>query len=224
MKKVFQKNNFIFLIVIFSALCIQAVGHYYAHSFRIGRYFYVSWVFLRILIPCLMIPVLGIPFREIGIRMPMVDPRIKKILIYGILGLLGIFIVIQLSQSYQQSYSHSFHSGDRNSISRLVNFLIFTASTLTGWEFLHRGFLLRGIVYSFKRDGSVDEDTGNIIAIAVVAIFEVMFHFTKPGLEVAGMLVGSPILSYIALRTGSIWIPLLLHFIVEMLFILSLIF
>ena len=101
--------------------------------------------------------------------------------------------------------------------------MLFTGSTLTGWEFLHRGFLLMGLVYILTERERLSAPTASITAIALVWAFEVLFHFIKPELEALGMLVGSPVLSWLALRTRSIWIPFLIHLLVELLFVASLV-
>ena len=59
------------------------------------------------------------------------------------------------------------------------------------------------------------------IALLFVWAFEVLFHFVKPQTEAFGMLVGSPFLSYVTLKTGSIWPAFLLHLGVEAVFIIS---
>jgi len=49
-------------------------------------------------------------------------------------------------------------------------------------------------------------------------VFEVLHHFAKPPLEALALFAGSPLLSWIALRTGSLWIPLVAHLLIEALF------
>jgi membrane protease YdiL (CAAX protease family) len=73
-----------------------------------------------------------------------------------------------------------------------------------------------------ERDG-IRPETASMMAIAAVWIFEVVFHFIKPELEALGLLIGSPLLSWLALRLRSIWVSFLIHFLVELLFISALI-
>jgi membrane protease YdiL (CAAX protease family) len=87
------------------------------------------------------------------------------------------------------------------------------------WELFFRGFLLFGLREVLRAGGRDGADT---IAILVTASFEVLYHFIKPSpLEACGMLLGSPILSYVALRHGSVWIPLLGHVWIEYLWFMA---
>ncbi len=212
-----------FIIIIFSALCIQLTGHYHARKFIVGDHFYASWVILRIIIPFFLIWLLKIPISRIGLGKPSVDKKNVKIIIFLFIMIPVIFVGIYYFQGYFNTYSGSFSSHGSGKLARFLNFGIFTASTLTGWEFLHRGFLLMGLMYVLTEKEGVHPETAIKMAVAVPWIFEVVFHFIKPELEAVGMLVGSPILSYIAIRTDSIWIPFFIHLFVEMLFICSLI-
>jgi len=78
-----------------------------------------------------------------------------------------------------------------------------------------------GIVYVTTKKEGLSRKSAEKIAISFVWIFEVVFHFIKPEMEALGMLAGSPLLSYIALRTNSIWIAFFLHLCVEFIFIFS---
>jgi hypothetical protein len=206
------------LIIILSALLIQLLGRYHAADFRIGRYFYVSWIVLRIAFPLLILFLLRIPVSQIGLGLPKADKHLIRIIIFMAVGLPAIFIGIQLSPGYLNTYANTFGS---DSFARFTNFAFFTISTLTGWEFLHRGFLLMGIVYVITKKEGMSRKSAEKIAISFVWIFEVVFHFIKPEMEALGMLAGSPLLSYIALRTNSIWIAFFLHLCVEFIFIFS---
>ncbi len=229
-KKDLMKNNKVsdlispFLFMIFAAICIQLAGRYHAaQTLVFQKYFFTLWVILRIAVPLVAIKFLKIPFSQVGLCFPKID---KKMLVY--IGL--IFFLLSLSfigvyfyQDYLSSYSGSFKAGRADNVSRFFNFMIFTSSTLVGWEFLHRGFLLLGTKYILTEREGVDEKTAITIAIAIVWIFEVFYHFIKPELEAIGLLIGSPILSYIAIRSRSILLPFLIHLFVETLFIVTLI-
>jgi hypothetical protein len=204
-------------ILIGMALLIQLFGRYHAHDYTIGHFYY-SWVLLRIIIPLIVIRAMRIPFSKLGLGLPIFDKFLKILCIIAFLGLFGIYLVIHFSPQYLGHYSKAFGSFESE---RFVNFMIFTLSTLTGWEFLHRSFLLMGVVYLLGRDNRVGETTLHQIAVLIVWIFEVLFHFIKPQMEAVGMLLGSPFLSYITLKTGSIWPAFLIHLGVEIVFILS---
>ncbi|MBN2158394.1 MAG: CPBP family intramembrane metalloprotease [Spirochaetes bacterium] len=211
-----------FLIIIFTALAAQLAGSYHAKSFIIGDSFYALWVVLRIVVPVIVLMALKIPFSRIGLGLPRLDRKMRTVVIAGIVVLIVIFAGIYFIQGYFSHYAYSFGGGSR--FDRFASFMVFTASTLTGWEFLHRGFLLMGLRYVLTEREGIREETAVMLAVAVAWIFEVVFHFVKPELEALGLLVGSPILSWLALKTRSIWLPFLFHFLVELLFISALIF
>jgi membrane protease YdiL (CAAX protease family) len=212
-----------FMVIIVTALMIQFLGSYHAGSFIIGTYFYALWVLLRIAIPVGILLILKVPLSQIGLGLPRFDRKTKTIVIIAVLILLIAFIGIYFLRGYFSFYSTAFAEQGDGGVARFANFMIFTGSTLTGWEFLHRGFLLMGISYVLTERDNVRAETAVKIAVAVVWIFEVVFHFIKPELEALGLLVGSPMLSWLALRTRSIWVPFLIHFLVELLFIIALI-
>jgi len=204
-------------IIIGSALLIQLLGRYHAHDFKIG-YLYYSWILLRILFPVIILYFLKTPFTQLGLKPPTIDRFLKRLIPLSIGGLFGIYLAINASPGYLATYAN--HYGP-DCLTRLTNFSIFTLSTLTGWEFLHRGFLLLGITYLLTEKEGLDRGQAGGIALLFVWVFEVLFHFVKPSMEAFGMLLGSPFLSYITLRTGSIWPAFLLHLGVELVFIIS---
>ena len=212
-----------FMVIIFTALMAQLIGTYYARALVVGDYFYLSWLILRILLPCIVLLLLKIPLTEIGLGLPIVDRRMARVLIAGAVVLVAAFAGIYFMSGYFSFYTGSFTGSDGGRAGRFANFMIFTSSTLTGWEFLHRGFLLLGLRYALGAREKIPERNAALIAMAIVWVFEVVFHFIKPPVEALGLLVGSPLLSWLALRTRSIWLPFLFHLAVEILFILSLI-
>ncbi len=212
-----------FLIIIAAAIMIQLLGRYHATDiFVFKRYFYTLWIVLRIGLPFIIILLLAIPFSRLGFRLPEID---KKMAV-GVGVIFGLLIVgfagVQFYQGYFHSYANVFHSGAMNGYSRFVNFLIFTTSTLIAWEIFHRGFLLMGVRYVLAEKEGVNDATAIQVAIALVWVFEVVYHFIKPEPEAFGLFIGSPVLSYIAIRSKSIILPFLIHLSVEMLFITAL--
>ncbi len=211
-----------FLILIGTALAVQAAGTYHAHSLVIGGTFYLSWFLLRLGVPLIVVVILGIPLSRLGLGAPKIDRSTGVILAAGAVALIVAFAGIYFLQGYFDYYASSFRGPAP--LARLYRFMLFTGSTLPGWEFLHRSFLLMGILHVLKERDGIPDATAARIAVGVVWIFEVVFHFIKPGVEALGMLAGSPLLSWLALRTGSIWLPFLAHLFVEGLFIAALIF
>jgi hypothetical protein len=191
-------SKYSFPILIGTALLIQILGRYHAHNFAVGHFYY-SWVLLRIIIPLTLIQALRIPFSKLGLGLPAFDRFLKTLGIISLFGLFAIYFIIHLSPHYLGYYAKGWGALD---VDRFVNFMVFTLSTLTGWEFLHRSFLLMGIVCILGRNNRVDKPAGQQTALLIVWIFEVLFHLVKPRMEALGMLVGSPFLSYVTLKTG----------------------
>src|SRR5271157_149788 len=133
------------LIIVFTALLVQLIGRYHAEGLVMGGSFYLSWLLLRIVIPVSVLMALGIPLSRIGLAVPKIDRKTGRIIILVVALLFVAFILIYFFENYFNYYSGSFQAETR--LGRLTSFLIFTASTLTGWEFLHRGFLLMGVSY-----------------------------------------------------------------------------
>jgi membrane protease YdiL (CAAX protease family) len=212
-----------FMVIIVTAIIVQFIGSYFARALVVGDYFYLSWFLLRIPLPLLLLVALKVPLSEIGLGLPRIDRGMARALIAGAVLLVAAFACIYFMSGYFSFYSTSFRTPGGGGASRFANFMIFTSSTLTGWEFLHRAFLLMGLRYALMVQERVQERTAILIAVSVVWVFEVVFHFIKPPVEALGLLVGSPLLSWLALRTRSIWVPFLAHLLVEILFIMSLI-
>ncbi len=212
-----------FIIIVFTALASQLIGTYHAKSMILGGYFYLLWVILRIALPVAVLIALKVPLSKIGLGLPRFDPLTRNLVMVAAVILVAAFAGIYFMKGYFTFYSSAFAGPGDGTLGRFFNFMIFTSSTLTGWEFLHRGFLLMGLYYVLGERDSIPVETAAKIAIAMVWVFEVVFHFIKPELEALGLLAGSPLLSWLALRMRSIWVPFLLHFLVELLFIATLI-
>jgi len=87
---------------------------------------------------------------------------------------------------------------------------------MTGWEFLHRGVLLGGVLYCLRQYMDTPEKTAIVVAVLVVCIFEVLFHIKKPMYESFPFIPASILLSWLTIRTGSLWPAMLLHFSIEL--------
>lgn len=91
--------------------------------------------------------------------------------------------------------------------------LLWIVSWLIGWEFLHRYVLLRAGMRLWPGPGWL-----------IVPLSEGVYHLQKPLLEAAGMVVLSVILTQWAMRRGSLTLPLLVHFIIEIELLIFLLF
>lgn len=213
------------IALIFTALCAQLVGRYFAHSVLAAGNFYTLWIILRIVIPVIVLAVLRVPLSSLNLGFPRVDRKFGLVMLVLVAILLAAFLLMYLfAQGYFGSYAGHFSSYRDSRLDRFLNFMVFTSSTFPAYEFLHRCFLLMGLQYLLTERDKIDPAIAATIAIAVVWIFEVVFHLTKEHyLESVGMLIGSPILSYLAIRTRSVWTAFFSHLFVEFLFIASLI-
>ena len=70
-----------------------------------------------------------------------------------------------------------------------------------GWEFFFRGFMLFGL----------EKRIGPLLALLIQVIPSTIVHIGKPAAESFGAILGGLLFGVIALRTRSIWYPLILH-------------
>ena len=210
-------------LIIVSVIVVQFLCRYYSKHFVSGHGFHVLIFMLRIGVPILIATLyLKISWEDLGISIPEIS-KTGLLWFAGTLFLIPVCLyLIKINPSYQDYYrSYTGSSGDV-----YVRFAVFTFSTLSGWEFMHRGYLLfslKKLLAEEELKGSANhlsEQTASVIALLIVMVFETLYHFIKPDMEAFGMLIASPILSLIALRTKSILIPMLIHFYVEAWFIL----
>ncbi|MEK8024343.1 MAG: CPBP family glutamic-type intramembrane protease, partial [Candidatus Hydrogenedentota bacterium] len=171
-----------------------------------------------LLTPLALAFALGWSAADLGLSRPRLDRGSLLFILACVILICGVIPVIRLAPDYLARYATWRNAAVPLAV-RLEQFSLFTISSLLGWEFLHRGFLLFGLRRACAM-GGIPEDLSRHMAVCVTATFEVLFHFTKPGMEAAGMLLASPLLSIAAFRTGSLWVPLGLHLMIEGLFFL----
>ena len=95
----------------------------------------------------------------------------------------------------------------KSTMSHLYLFIIIEIFYLiyyVGWEFLFRGFMLFGL----------EKRYGAITAILIQTIPSAIVHIGKPVSESFGAIFAGLVFGYLAIRTRSIFYPLLLHAIV----------
>jgi membrane protease YdiL (CAAX protease family) len=199
------------ILLILTALVLQIIGRYYSKSFLI----FTSFDTLKFLLAAILPLILGRlflfdSFKEMGLGLPQLKARE-----WGVLLAIGVLIplvitLVRGSEDYLQYYQ-SYRQNQVPLAQRLQRFSLFALSTITGWEILHRGFLLPGLRKHFS----------TTTAILWIMSFEVTYHFVKPDLETWGMLVFSPLASYLVVRSKSIWPSLALHLWIEVFFILN---
>lgn len=235
-KKAWRSSIFILVLTV---LVIQLVNRYYASDFQRLLFAFFSipeWASesleislqhfrilnfsTRFVIPIvLLIFLFRIPFRDWGLGLPQMRPLFWWLSALAFL-LIPFFVALaQQDPRYTEYYLSTYANASIPTSERILRFGLFTASTFFGWAFLHRSFLLFGAYYLLTNRWSVARALAGSLAIAFVAVFEVSLHFLKPDIESWALLVGSPLMSWMALRTKSLWIPTLCHLWVEVWFI-----
>lgn len=123
------------------------------------------------------------------------------ILIGGLLAMSVIPHIPHLSSSYPRL--QLLPAADRLEILQVQ--LVWTASWIIGWEFLHRYCLLNASTQLFPVRGWW-----------LVPLSEGLYHLQKPPLEAIGMVLLSVFLTRWTLRRGNLWPALLAHLIIEL--------
>ncbi len=152
--------------------------------------------------------------QQLGTNRPQLDSRIKKLIIGIIVFLPLVITVIKLDSAYLSYYSH-YTNSEINLSRRLLNFFLITTSTIIGWEFLLRGYFCFGLKNWMNKKLHASEVVTSALIILWIMSIEVIYHFLKPSLESWGMLLASPILTWIALKTKSFWPSLFIHLYIE---------
>ncbi|MDB5036927.1 MAG: hypothetical protein JWQ35_455 [Bacteriovoracaceae bacterium] len=211
-------------VLVFSVILILLLGFYYNEPFVIGSGFHSLRFVLYLVFPILLnIFYFKISWRELGVAKPYLN-RTSKRMLFGF-AILTPFVVylIHLSPDYLNAYPY-YRNQSVSTFERLSQFSIFTFSTMVGWEFLLRAYLLFGMRRLLENQHRVSSELATALSILWVCTFEVLYHFVKPDLEAWGMLIASPILSWIAFKTRSFFVPLAFHLFIETSFIISIIY
>lgn len=219
MSPFFSKPALKIYSIYLCVLLVQMLVYYYPTLWVLGSEFRASTFFSRTLAPLIVsVGMLGYSARDMGLGSPRVSPKIWKWV-----GLFFVLIVLAVSLLRFSQNSHEFYSylNQPQSLgARFWSFAVFTLSTLPAWEILHRSFLLFGLKNILTRDFNLKREVVLPVVLANVCAFEVLFHFQKPMVEALGMVVASGALSWLALETESIWIPMVLHHFIEVVFFL----
>lgn len=208
-----------FCILLIVILLIQVIGVYVSNSFLASGGFKGYWVLSRLVLPFLVVFLLAIPLKSLYFSKPVItrENLIMMAIFTGLL--LCLFIYLQFfAADYLSHYRHGRSVEALREAGKFDRFLIFTASTIIGWEILHRGFLLGGGQYCLTKHYKLNPTAAAIIMTVIVCIFEVLFHIKKPIYEAIGMIVASPLLSYLTIKTRSLWPALTFHLLIELAF------
>lgn len=205
------------VLVFVSVLLAQGLSIYTYQHVRIGAGFYPVTFAARLLAVAVVgFGVLRLSPGELGLGWPRLSragwgwvAAAAVVFPLAVLPWLGI-------DSYQAAYAAR-RSQTPELAAALGSFVAFTVSTTLPWELLHRSFLLHATRILLERAGLAAVVAGTV-AILVTQSFEVLFHLVKPPLEALAMAIASPALSWLAFRTRSVWVPVLLHLEVEVVF------
>jgi CAAX prenyl protease-like protein len=204
-------------VVVGTALVVQMFVRYWGQldpALRWGEFFYATAA-SRLLVFAVGIG-LGLSLRQLGVATaPTLRRGEGKALLVAVLVVTLLALPLLGIESYRAAYA-GLGVGDGRE--RWLRWALFTASTTLSWELCYRGFLLFGVREILRPTVGGFADG---IAILFTLCFEVLAHLIKPPTEALAMLVGSPALSWLALRHGSVWIALLVHVWIEFLWFVS---
>ena len=136
-------------------------------------------------------------------------------LLLGIMLVLGGLAVgsIPFIPSLQSTYPGlSGTNASRNHV-YFIAYLLWTASWLPGWEFMHRYFLLRTVMQRFPRFGWL-----------IVPLSETIYHLQKPLLEAGGMAAFSLLLTWWTMKRRNMLLPFVAHLYIEILLAIALVY
>ena len=208
-----------FCILLIVILLSQVVGVYVSNSFLASGGFKGYWVLSQLVFPFFLVFLLSIPLKQLYFSKPTINRENLLLMTFFFGLLLCLFVYLQFfAADYLSHYRHGRSIEELREAGKFQRFLIFTASTIIGWEVLHRGFLLGGGQYCLTKHYKLNPVAAAIIMTVIVCIFEVLFHIKKPIYEAVGMIFASPLLSYLTLKTRSLWPALTFHLLIELAF------
>jgi membrane protease YdiL (CAAX protease family) len=166
---------------------------------------------VQVIVPIVAILLIRERLRDYGLALGDVGAGLK---ITGLFYLLYVpcFLALMLNEPFRDFYSvEADHYADVHAF--LSEEVIPTVAFMIQTEFLFRGFALFGL----------KKDYGPYAATLASLVPFVYFHLDKPAIEAFGSLPVGLALSYLALRTSSIWYGVLLHTTIAVGFVLALI-
>src|SRR6185295_535809 len=206
-----SRSSLLLVAVLFAQLICRYLGVQYVAGVTF------DWVTFATRLGALVLGVwaLSIPWHELGFRLPRGGLKAWGAAA-GILAAAAIAIFATRGSTSVLAYYSNHPSGSQGAF--LQGWILFVLSTTIAWELLHRGLLLFGLRYLLSSERGAAQASFDSFACAVVCVFETLFHVVKPAPEALGMMVFSPALSLLALRTGSIVLPAIVHTVLEGIF------
>ncbi len=182
-------------VQIFSPLTSRPFFDFYSHIYQ-----FLSVFILFFLLPCIIIKFLFKGnLKDYGLSWG--DKKYGLKFVFIVIPLIALPVIYLSSKmpEFQAEYPLA------KSIIHFSNYLIiyelFYVFYYIGWEFFFRGYILFGLREKF----------GDIYAILIQTIPSVLLHIGKPLNETIGAIVVGIGFGYLALRTRSIFWPLLIH-------------
>lgn len=205
--------------LILSALLLQLIGHYFASKYLVFGSFYTLWPILRVVIPIIILMLLAIPLRTLSFQLPRFDKHSLVVIIVAVFGLCCMaFYLANFADAYLAYYRKGVTLEYFQLTQRFERFMVFTVSTVIAWEIFHRGFLLGGLRFVLVQKMAIEQRSADVIAMLFLSVFEALFHIKKPMVESIPLMFASLILSWLTIRTGSLWPALIIHFMIEVIF------
>jgi hypothetical protein len=206
-------------LIVFSALVAQVLARYHGKDWIVGGSFYALTFVVRLAASLgAMAVVFGGDWRAAARHCGWGRPQASRTLLAGVLALASLLPLLILLLRFD-SEAQSYYAPLKASPDKLAAWALFTLSTVPAWELLHRSLLLFGVAHVLDAQARVPPATARLVSVLLVCAFEVLYHLIKPSAEPWALLIASPLFSWLALRTRSVWLPLALHLYVEGLFI-----
>ena len=208
----------IFILVV-SAILLQLFGHYFAGKLLVFDSFLALWPIVRIVLPAFLLLLLAIPLRVLSLSLPRFDRQSFYVVLACTIGLALLAIYLgNFADDYLNYYRKGVPIEYLRQTQRFERFMLFTCSTLIAWEIFHRGFLLGALNYCLQHHMQIHEKSAHVIAMLFIAVFEALFHIKKPMLESMPLVFASMVLTWLTLKTGSLWPALIIHLAIEIIF------
>lgn len=207
------------MIIILCALCLQLLGHYFATTYLVYDGFLALWPLLRIVLPACLLVLLAIPLSVFSYRLPQFDKASLMLVLFSLVALsLLAFYLANFADDYLSYYRRGASLEALIAAQRFERFMVFTVSTVIAWEVFHRGFLLGSLRFWLTEKMAIPARSADMIAMLYLSAFESLFHIKKPMYESIPLVFVSLALSWLTIRTKSLWPALIIHFSIEVIF------
>lgn len=180
---------------------------FYTEQFRVSGtagsslYLFLTTFLLLGIIPLLLTKfIFREPLFSYGIKLG--DWRFGLRFTFPLFILIGILLLIPSSQTMEMRNFYPLHRGASNSVLAFAQYeFLRVVFFYTAWEFFFRGFMLFGM----------RRYTGNWLAICIQTIPSCLWHIGMPAGEIFASVAGGIVFGIMAVRSGSILWPWLLH-------------